>query len=408
MLVAFVLLLNLIAIWLEFKFRSPFVVFPAGLLMVYSLPHMSNVSLSQQYSVSTYSFVSTWGALFFAFYIFFRMVLGASIRKRFNLTQIYIYQNVQEKRLLILLALMAVMLFALSYDFSIGRMLSQNWGQQREAVGVAFLLASYLVYLCSGVSIYATSFGGMRGGFVLLAFIVLMALILKSRSYILAMSMPAVIYAAYANRITPKKMVGAVVAICSIGALFVLTRGLRHVGSIQELTLEGLLFATNDSGFGEQVLIDAFYYYVESNIDPYYSMSMRNAGLVRLFAIFFPGIALPQDVSLVVWDVYTGASAVNGSFHPTAVADSFINDRQFGFVIYPAFYALLFSLSEVFIFFNKKFRLALFSVSAFVAIYFSRGAFSNGMAILVVSFGFFYISWFVVVIWNRLKGSGSI
>jgi hypothetical protein len=408
MLVSFVLLLNLIAIWLEFRFRSPFVVFPAGLLMVYSLPHMANVSLSQQYSASTYSFVSMWGALFFAFYIFFRVILGTWIRKRLSVARIYHYQDVQEKRLLIVLAVMAVMLFALAYDFSIGRMLSQNWGQQREAVGLAFLLASYLVYLCSGVSIYATSFGGMRGGFVLLAFIVLMALILKSRSYILAMSMPAVIYAAYANRITPKKMVGAVVAICLIGGLFVLTRGLRHVGSIQELTLEGLLFATNDSGFGEQVLIDAFYYYVESNIDPAYSISMRNAGLVRLFSIFLPGVVTPQDVSYAVWNVYTGASTVNGSFHPTAIADSFINDRDFGFIIYPAFYAVLFSLSEFFIVFNRRFRIALFSVSAFVAIYFSRGAFSNGMAILVVSFGFFYVSWFVVEVWNRLKGSRSI
>lgn len=395
-LVFLLLVFNCAAAYMEYRLRSPFFVFPLGLLFLFSLPHLSNVINTEymaNYSEFVYQFVSIWGCLFFGFYLVFRLGLSFFLRRLFGVRHGVSSGNMPasifERNFLAGFLLVGGALFFASYGFSFNSIVSSNWADQRSFAGPIFLIASYLIYLGSGFSVYAFNFGKWRTRVLFMMMVVTLAAILKSRSYLVALIVPALVFFVYSRKMNSQRVVIGVLATSGVALIYVLTRAIRLSGSLGELSIYSLSQAMEGIDVFESNLIEIFYYYVNYSIDQGYQLSERNAGLLRALLMFIPGISGPRDISYVLWDVWTGVTGVNGSFHPTAVADSYINDRVLGYVIYPLFYATLFGVADIVLSKIKGFKISVFAVFSLVSLYFSRGAFNNGFAIMMVAIMFF-------------------
>lgn len=393
-------------IFLEFKVRSPFIVFPVGLVGVFFFPFLI---LAARYSDYTQAIVASWAVAFAIVYFLSRLFLVAAMRiswrGKINRVSIFVSENHGFFCVALFLILFMALVFSFyQFDFDFYRMLTTSWGERRqESNGTIWtLISQYLVYSAS-LTILVLYSKFSRSLFLIFIFSVFYyVLIVKTRSFFVALVLPFFVLYFFSGEIRLRKFVFSGLVLGVFIFIFMLTRSFRHAGGLVNVIQNPSYILTSifGSDLGEFGLLDAFFYFVEYDVKNY--NFDNNSGLLRMILMFFPDSLVegvkPVDVPHSIWDEYTGIRGVGGSYHATVIADSYVNDKSFGFLIYPVFYALLFTFYERMVLSSRLLWLPAFSICCVSVLVIVRGAVYNGVAILIAT-TFFWILLFYLKRW---------
>jgi len=366
------------------------------------------------YSFAASAVVGMWGALFCLFYFSFRVIFinafkvnwGAGDGLRGNLKAATPHNDRLLYYTYVALIVFSVILsMHIYFHFNFISMLNSTWaGRRAEVASPMAELALYYAYMAAcGSLIYYHLAKKRRKALLYLCIISLVyfSLVIKTKAYLVYMIIPFLVYY-YLNRDAGKRRyVILMTMVASFLFLYLLVRFARHIGDLHSLSLYGgsIVSTVMGTDTGEFSLISAFFSLVQSgNNNPSFD---ANHSLIRMLMVFVPsslgGSIKPEGMAYTIWDAYIGVKGVGGSYPATIIGDSYFNDFSFGYIIYPFFYAFVFSAIEKFSLHRRYMRLPVFALFCPTVLTMVRGSVYNGFSVLM----FCFIFWLIVDLVSR-------
>lgn len=378
----------LIGSYWEYKNKSPFFIFYAGLFILLIVPAFSNAffGLDRKYPENVYFEANFFSSLYLSVLIVSRVVFSNIFKNKKIWTNFLLKKNYSYTGLIVLLNVILVFCF-LSFIFglklfSFSALLSLNWWDLVRSNSALVIFGTYLSYLsCSGVLAASLSKNKKLKLFsysVIFLFIIFSLFILKTRSYVLMFLVPVFLHMIYTKN--GLRLLKPVLFLIVMVALFVLARAVRYSNDLNEFLesdiQEGFLAASEGT---ESVFIDAFYHFIYFNND--FLGFEQNFTLKRIVFFWFKDVK-PVEFSYLMHSAYYGSSpSENLSMHPTVFGDAYANAWWFGAFIYAIFLALYISLlelsSKIFSESRNSFKIIIFSLIAITSLMFARGAVYN-------------------------------
>lgn len=385
----------------ERRIGSPFIAFPLGLIFVFAIPYY--IFIGESYSIHTGFVIGTWGVLFTFFYLTSRVFFSrlAMINWQPNLAALKSRSLTLPPRITIVTSiLIATSLLASFYNFnfSLREMASQDWGYMRmnKESSTAGLLTQYLFCAASAALLIAWITRSKYLFFLCTISLIYFIVIIKTRSYVVSILGPILIAYILSSEIKLKNLTKAIAISSLLIFAYIITRAFRLSGNLSDVLADpSLIVATlSESDLGELALLKAFFHIVEFEITNENFNS--NNGFIRLIMLFIPasmsGGMKPLDMGYAVWDSYIGILGLGGSFHATAIADSYFNDKNFGYITYPVFYAIAFTIYEKTFLSATKCWLPIFGVVVVSCLAIARGSIYNGFSLLLIGGGIIFIA----------------
>lgn len=382
-------LINIIIIIFDLKKKSPFVAFSGGTLLVFSLPHLYASIVLTNYQDSTFFEVSVQATVFLCFYGALRFLL-LSYTIRGNNDEIAINPEIisSEVNFAKVMMLLFILGIVASFDFNIKQLFFSSWSDFRNESSIFKLIASFCFYAGSSLLLLAYLSQRWKTFFLGLFFILAVASILKTRSYLIALVCPLIIYYLLYGKWSVKKSIGLILLMSIFLAIYSGARVLRHAGSLDQVSAS--TFSEVGIDKGEFELVETLYFFVEKGgVD----LQVSNPTLIRVLLLPVPAslIKKPTELSHLLWDQKIGVLGVSGSLHATVVGDSILAFKHFGAFLYALIYGFLFSVIELIYRKNKGSKTLYFGLICTVSFYISRGAVYNGLINLLIAGSIIYI-----------------
>lgn len=354
--------------------------FFVALLLVFSLPNLAAPLLFKGYEEHIYLISSAISFSFLSFFFclqacFFKLGVMSKVSNN-NLTiDINIYYAC------LFMFVSSFVLFLALFEFDYGLMISSGWAEFRAEQSVLKLLATYLLCPSSGLLLASIVLRRKVGIFVVFCYLVFSVVVLKTRSYIALIVLPCLFYYVLFGRWGVKRTVGLLLIAVIFLFIYSVAREIRHLGggeSISELS-----FNIDTQEFE---LIDNLYYIIDNRAKIYDS---DFNDIRRLLLFPFPAEVLnfskPRENAKVLWDERTGRLGLEGSLHPNFFGNIAAESILWGWLVYAFLFAILFLFLHKFFFFLQSSNLIVFSAIVAVSFYIARGAFFNGVMLLVFS-----------------------
>ena len=378
---------NVYALLQEWRWKSPFLAFPLCLLAIFSLPNLYYGIAETEFTASAHQVASLWGTLFFVCYTFFRKVTRGAVRLAApggeENDPAALSTACKLSGLIIFAATILQMAF---YRFSLQAMMASSWQSHREAADSTLLLSTYLFFAAASYTLTSLRIKGRFGLLFSLGLVLYSVLILKSRGLVVSLAMPVFVYYFAHARLTRGHLVRLSGFLAVFFLLYLGARSVRHAGSLNDFRGKtgSEVIESSPTDLGDFSLVKSFYHFFDDRFPDKFN---ENITLWRVATILVPSRFKPEpaqvDFSLILFEAYYVQSASRGSFHATAVADSYFNDRYLGFALYSFLYAFTFTIAE---FFARRRRLLynlLYGPYVLVSFYIGRGSITNGYYILL-------------------------
>lgn len=389
----------ILTLYIEFKAKSPFLIFSISIGALYFL---SVPVVSGNYPEWVDFQVQSIGFIFFLSYLFGRFTFFNIFKIKFNEKKLQISDIKLMKKISALLLLMSVILSMYTFSFDINKMLYSNWSEYRmDATGlevvVTYLYISGASFLC-----FSILDKDKKGGVISLLCLSYFIFVLKSRGYIISMVVPILIYWVTFTKIDIRKIIIVISTISTIAFLYIFTRYIRWAGSLDNFSLSDFTWSNLvGDDLGELQLIEVLYKIILLNdleslkISPFSSIQR---------VLFFPIDQIvkisPRDISNIVWDYYIGVYGVNGSYHTTVISESYLNSRYAGPIVFPIFISFIFSIFDK-IFENKPTSIIFSSgIICYASMAIARGSSYNGFIVLFICTAFIFIIYRLFLKWK--------
>ncbi|ELB2267747.1 O-antigen polymerase [Vibrio parahaemolyticus] len=359
-----------------------------AMLITYTIPNIIH-PYYELYSEEVYIYSSIISSLFLIGYVFFVGVLSKSVGDNFHRSYFdddgLVSRDFFSNNAMILSVVFFVFsLFLLMsiYGFSFSKMIYSSWGDFRNNVSLNKMLAMYLLYPASGILLICI----VKRNYKILSIVLLGCLffvfVLKTRSFLIALLAPWLIYEIAFKKWGLKKIVTYALLLVTVLGAYSLSRNVRHLGTLENIT--DIEFKLDTQEFE---LIDNVYYLIDNQRE---FMDANFNDLTRFILLPIPTSLLdfdkPTEVAKLVWNSRVGVLGVNGSVHPTFIGNVVVESYYFGWLVYALFIALFFFFTDVLMSKITSARLILFSISCGVSFFLARGAFYNGMSLMIFGF----------------------
>jgi hypothetical protein len=390
----------------EYKHKSPFIIVWLALIVVFFIPHSGDIILGEfHYKSSTYEEASLFSLGFNLVYLFFRFFL----LKKINILQ---YDPACETNAFIL-PYLEKLFFLVSGSF-IGLIVFQGyslmevtWTERRLASGGITLILAYLWNIATVPIIYSLITRKYFKSAIFSIIFAIVILILRTRSFLVPVLFPFLIYAIYLPANFSKKIIGiAISSIIIIISVIVLIQ-IRYMGSLNEFVNSGATPILESSIYyitqkkGELSLRDGLYHFLE--IENKFGalgqgVTYKRIAMLPLASSFSAGLKPPDlmyDMALAM-----GAQLNGASFHPTLYGDAYANFGWLGFLL-GSFYAFVASGLDCILQWSRRWKIQLLLLSPFCYLYVfvARGSVYNGFAVA------FWCCMFIILITSVFKRS---
>ncbi|NAR82142.1 hypothetical protein GPS53_04065 [Acinetobacter haemolyticus] len=412
-------ILTFLGFFVEYKNKSPFVIFFLALLLMSVFPTII-VAFgieSLNYKKEVYLEATLFSCLYLLSFIFFR-ILFVNLLGVKNVWRNFISnkEKILKSDIFLFLFLMLMCLVAFLKGLNINSIqaaFSLNWWDLVHGNSIV-LLGTYLSYMSCGLLLLNYLYKGdliiKRFTYgVVLFFLLFAVFILKTRSYVLMILIPLFVYFFFTKK--GVELIKPLIFLVGMLFLFVLARAVRHSFDLNEF-LEGDIkeSLTGASEDAESTFINAFFYFVSKGND--FVGFEQNLTLKRILFFWFPEVK-PIDFSYYMHSAYYGSSPSEGlSMHPTVYGDAYGNAWWFGAFLYSIFLSLYISVLEVFIKLIKYKKmvlsLAIFSIISTSALIFARGAIYNAFMFSFLPVFLFFIFYLVMDIFSKKDKSFKV
>lgn len=360
--------------------------FFVALLLVYSIPHFFAPFIFQ-YESHVYLTASLLSLLFFCFYIILNFVfLSFDSKAAPEVSSLKITPGVYYLSFLVFLCSLLMMLAL--YEFNIDLMLSSGWADFRNNQSVLKVLSLYLLCPASGLLIASIVLKKRLGIYLVVVFLLFSVFVLKTRGYVVIILLPIIFYFLLFKSWTLKKAVVLSVVFCLFFLIYSVSRELRHLGSALDVSQVRFKIDTQ-----EFELVDNLYYLIskEDNM-----LAVKFKDLSRVALLLIPSDILPftkpRENAKELWDERTGVLGVEGSLHPNFFGNLIAESPAFGWFVYAFLSVISFYLLDKLLGRLKYSGLILFSAVVSTSFYIARGAFYNGVLLLLFSICFVLLS----------------
>lgn len=381
-------------IYIEFRFRSPYVALPIFLSLVVLLPHISNIIINQL-DDALLNKATVYIVLFNLFYCFYRLFFKKLVLNYFNWfdivhqTKVYSsrkFQGIKFTYLILGLLAMLMSIYAAIGSFDIFAALRASWWDFVQAKPQFKLPALYIIYFLCCLPVVAI----IRKDKTLLILSVLLVLfyiiVLRTRGSVIAYILPLLVFYLYVKVRNPKQIFYLFIGSMLVIGVFVFTREVRLAGGV-----DNLLFGTvelsdvvkrNFTEGGEFVLINAFY----ASIDKSYDGFFEGQNLIRTMLLPIPSFLSlglkPDEFTYIVWDFYNGKSVTGAqSFHPTLYGLAYMDLGWLGVFFYPLFINFVFVFFELILTRIRGYlQIHLITLMMITGMVMARGSFYNSIA----------------------------
>lgn len=409
-----------ISIWIvyyEYKRKSMSVFIWAVLLLMYGLPNFVDCILgNSMYRDIVLIKSNIFVILFCTIYLLFRLICSRKIR---ILTSVNLTEKLSERQIsFCLIILFVAFITYIAYVYiSTGDILGSTWntirmrslGEEGHIYGNTNLL--YILYSFTGTFFAATS-GLLTYALcnkqyhlliVVLAIQLPYVLISRSRSELLLILIPFILYFVFLrDRLNVKIVVRCVVVGFIAIVLIYFLQIIRLSGSLDNffsnLSLDYLLSMIDrmiSNSQGDLSLRNVFYYFVEHDNDfPGFGTLASYRGLLLLPIPSGLTFGLkPPDFAITMGAAWLGNPAnTSYSVHPTLFGDCYANLGYYG-VILGAFWALFISFIDFLVYQVKNKSDRILYVSAICCQYtlIARGSVYYGCRLMLISVGIIWI-----------------
>lgn len=366
----------------EYKNRSPIAIFHFALLAIFAVPSLLLSFNPENHSFETISTANIFAVIYSSIFIVTRLVFRGTSTTR---DRLYIPPSWELACFPLFLAL-AIFCFIYGLKiYSIQTALQLTWWDFVDSGNKIVVLGTYLAYCAAPILIVHQITKDKHKALKYLtiwlsfAFLLFAILILKTRSYLLIVLAPALLY--YSYKANTKQKLYAIAFGLTLIFLFVLTRAVRHASDLNEFLSLGLTYYLSGASEGaETTFLDAFHFFISENNT--FAGFNENYTLYRVLFFWTPSSwdLKPPEFSYVMHAAYYGSNLGGTlSMHPTVYGDAYGNAGMYGSVIYPIFLALFFSLVEFSAKLNRNdaYKLFVFAILTVNSLTFARGAIYN-------------------------------
>jgi hypothetical protein len=396
----------------EYRHRSPILLFHIALIAVYLVPTAVSFTSPNHHAMHTILMSNFLAALYTATFATVRV----ATRHIYKPKELIIRIASEPPTILMWVSLV---LLTLSLAFfirglgitSISTALTLGWWDIIQSGSPLVLIGTYLSYGAAATLLLTFSKSSsltyqIQAGTVCAVYLAFAVFVLKVRSYLLLLLVPAFlhyVYSAGRGRILKSLTYGLIIIF-----VFILTRAVRHAENLEDfLTASYFEFFASALEGAETSLADAFHYFVSiDNAHPGFS---QNSTMIRIlsipFAPFFES-ARTTEFSYIMHNAYYGSDSGTGlSMHPTAYGDAFANLGVIGMPIYGACLALYFWLLESLGSASKSpnFEPFVFSILAVASLSFARGAVYNAFMFSFLPFIFLALTMAMLHYFMRIR-----
>jgi hypothetical protein len=386
------------------RYRALSFSFFVALLLVFSIPNTISPVFFKIYDDYVYLIASAISFLFFCFYYCLSFSFTANgVVSKISVKDITVDAKIYYVSLFVFFCSFLMFLALFNFDYNL--MVSSGWVEFRNNQSILKLLATYLLCPASGLLIASIVLRKKIGVLVVLCYLIFSVGVLKTRGYIVLIVLPCFFYYLMFRRWTCKSIVGLIFVAFLFVSVYSLSREIRHLGSIENLS--AITFRIDTQEFE---LVDNLYYIIYRR-DEIYDSNFND--IKRLLLSPFPSDLLPfvkpKENAKVLWDERTGLPDLEGSLHPNFFGNVAAESFFFGWFIYAFLFGVLFMLIHKFFYFLKASNLIIFSSVVAVSFYMARGAFFNGMMLLVFSMAIAVIAEFLLLLYSyRFKFSQKV
>lgn len=426
----------IIIILYEFKLKSISVILWLGLFLFFFFPHLITYLLNGfLYEIETYNKATYFSLFFNVLYLYTRIFLlsyknslRTFLKRKINSSN----SKIQIKNLLVLVSkrrtinfinlllaffIISIIFFLIFIFNNFSNLISFTWIDIFNAQDDLFYLAFiYSFNISIPVVFFSFKFKRYRTFLFSLFFTIFLVLLIRVRSYLIAISIPFFLSYLILNpnfKFNFKYILISLLSGFSIIVAIFSVHVLRVYG-----TLEFFLssFRLNDfinilggvflSPYGEFGLRNAFYHFLQGNNN--FNNFGEGLGYIRLLLLPIPSILSfglkPQDFAMDMAYAYDPVNAIVGvtSMHPTLYGDSFANFGWYG-ILTAIFWALFVYSGDLLI--KKQYSSPLF-FSLFVSLSYSytliaRGAVYNGVYNTFFTLITHLVLWIIVGLFSR-------
>jgi hypothetical protein len=375
------------------KYRALSFPFFVALLLVFSIPNTISPVFFKIYDDYVYLIASAISFLFFCFYycLSFCFIANGAVSK-VSVKDITVDLKIYYFSLFIFSC--SFLMFLALFDFDHNLMVSSGWADFRSNQSALKLFATYLLCPASGLLIASIVLRRKVGILVVLCYLIFSVVVLKTRGYIVLIVLPCFFYYLMFGRWTYKSIAGLIVVAFLFFSIYSISREIRHLGSIENLS--EITFKIDTQEFE---LVDNLYYIIYRR-DKIYDSNFND--IKRLLLFPFPSDLLPflkpKENAKVLWNDRTGLPDLEGSLHPNFFGNVAAESFFFGWFIYAFLFGVLFLFIHKFFYFLKASNLIIFSSVVAISFYIARGAFFNGMMLLVFSMAIAVIAEFLLLL----------
>lgn len=399
---------------LEYRNKSPFLLFYAGLFILAIYPSFINSvpSIEKNYQDIIYVQANIFSSLYLLSFILSRLVFIKIFKIEYIWTEFF--ENKSEKNysdlniLYIMILPLCFIFFVIGLKlFSLSAFMSLNWWDLVRANNKFVLSATYLSYASCGILIaaqYSKDLFLKKVAYIItFLFIIFSVFVLKTRSYVLMFIVPIFLYYMYSTK--GIKRIKPVIVALTTAFVFILARAVRHSTDLNEFLTQNFIESFFDASEGaETTFIDAFYYFIHFRND--FTGFEENITLKRILLFWYPYFK-PIEFSYLMHSAYFGSStSENLSMHPTVFGDAYANAWWFGAFVYSIFLAVYISILESTVRFfgdsKRHIKVIVFSIVSITSLIFARGAIYNAFMYSLLPI-FLLIS--IVFIFNNILKS---
>lgn len=376
---------------LEYRNKSPVLLFYVALLAMFSFPTFSVLLTGGAFPRWVYEDASFFALIYMMCFALVRCIFMGRWRLRHvwpSLFDSLRVGDVQGGWLIAAFSVASLILFLRGLEInSVAAAFSLNWWDLVNNNGSPLvLLATYFSYCASSLLILVSVWrktSPVKFYFSLgqvLVFLLFSIFVLKTRSYVLMLLVPY-FYFVFCSEGRRGK-----IWLLSMGLgtvfLFVLTRAVRHAEDLNQFLSYGLGYFWAGAAEGAEIdFVQVFYFFV------YKANAFRgfeeNITLQRILLFWLPSLGTwtkPPEFSYLMHSAYFGSNIDEKlSMHPTVFGDAFGNAGYLGAVIYSSLLALFFSIVEYFakITSSSTVKVSAFSLLCVCSLIFARGAVYN-------------------------------
>ncbi len=367
---------------LEFKLKSPFIIFT---LSIGGLYFISSLILGDKYPDWVRFEVDCLALIFFTSYFFGRFISFRLFNVKVN-NEIKLIELKEIKKVTGIILLLSLIFSMSTFDFSLSKMLYSNWAEYRMESSKLELLVLYL-YMCGSSYLCFSILDRDKKGIVFSLFVLLyFIIVLKSRGYIISMVVPLIIYWVNYTKISLTKFIYIFSSIFIISFLYVFTRYIRWAGSLDAVNLGDFRFSDLfGDDLGEFQLLEVLYEIILlNNVDTLGIEFLSSVKRLIYFPINYFYNVSPKDISYIIWDYHVGISGVNGSYHTTVISESYLNDKYIGIFVLPVFISVIFTFFDKVLCRNPNSVIMLSGVICYASMAIARGSSYNGFLVLII------------------------